>query len=49
MHKNQASTLSDFAGQRRKLKELTAKYKSIAVVSHYENIFAYSETRAKNA
>ena len=49
MQKNNSSTLSDFSGQKKKLKELTEKYKSIAVVTHYENIFAYTGTPAKNA
>ena len=41
--------LSDLPSQKKNLKELSEKYKSIAVVSHYENIIAYTAQAPKNA
>ena len=49
IHTNNASNLSDFGGQRKKLKELAEKYKSIGVVTHFENIRAYSDIAPYNA
>lgn len=41
--------LSDMEGQKAKLRKLSKEYERIAVVSHYENIFAVTQVEPRNA